>query len=277
MLIALLRWGCKVTGFSRYGLSAVGICLVAGMFVFWPELIAHFDREEPSAVREDATMQGLSTAPINKLDPHDAAFDVASKVLVDASDTQSFQQYFDAVAQIAPHDRYDAASLQHFFAQIWALQEAHFSAQEIEVHFAEHRRLGEMVILQTQLQESDLSPAERAAIYDDWIAQQPQHYQQVHHDKKALKQLMEKQDAQGNLHTDFGPEVAQRMAEVEAKRADFHIRFKDFKLQYQALESMGHNTDVFAQEKSRLMGEFFSQQEYRRVDVFLRNPELIDP
>ncbi len=188
--------------------------------------------------------------------------------------SQRRQQYFQWVEQIAPLESYDYQSLQAFYQQIWQQQEKFFTPAEIERYFGEQRRIGEMVLLQAQLAESDLSDAQREEIYQAWLSEQPQHWQRVDQDNRALKQLNEfdlSKHSRVQVHEAFPPQVADRLIKLQEKREDLKTRYQVFKKRYDEIAEIFNDPVLIDHERNLLLEQHFTSNERRRVDVWLRH------
>lgn len=200
-----------------------------------------------------------------------------------------YVQYKDALSEIKSLDHEQLFSADHMSDVLYAMQQLrldYFSAEEIQALFAEQNEYDEMALARLRIQQDkDLTPEQKQQLLQQNIAQLSESAREALQPSMEIRKLQAlKQEAQSltkeqrlaRLSAEYGEEAAQRLSATLDNADHWQQRVSGFKQKIQHIHS---DTSLTPEQKEQqilaLREEEFTAQEQKRLDVFLRNPQLL--
>lgn len=189
----------------------------------------------------------------------------------------------EAVGEAKPFSSDDMES--KLFA-IQNLRLDYFSQEEIVALFGEQQLYDEMALARLRIeQDKSLTSDQKQQLLEDNIAQLPDDMKaslQPSIDIRKVQQIksesasLSREQRLARFSAEFGEEAGQRLLAAQDKAQNWNQRVTSIKSQIERLHSDLELTEEsrIAQIKALKEGHF-SPQELKRLDVFLRNPQLL--
>ncbi|MCY7294658.1 lipase secretion chaperone [Alteromonas sp. a30] len=203
-----------------------------------------------------------------------------------------FSRYIDykaALAQVKEQEHERPFSSDDMESKLFAIKQLrldYFSQMEIDQLFREQQLFDEMALARLRIQQdADLTEAQKQQLLEDNIAQLPEHMKAALQPSLDIRKVQAiKKSAQGlsreqklaRFSAEFGQEAGQRLLAAQDRQQEWGRRVTHIKSE---IETINQNEALSAEQKlekiQALKGRDFSKQELKRLDVFLRNPQLL--
>lgn len=169
---------------------------------------------------------------------------------------------------------------------IQGLRQDYFSQEEILTLFGEQQLYDEMALARLRIQQDKgLSAEQKQQLLEDNIAQLPEamktalqpsmDIRRVQSIKAESSELTREQKL-ARFSAEFGEEAGQRLLAAQDKAQSWNNRVTQIKSQIALLQGDAELTDESRLAQIQALKEgHFSAQELKRLDVFLRNPQLL--
>lgn len=260
----------QVESIADYVLSAQTI----GLF---DQLISDsIDRDEQQLLQ--ALYDFLTTAGYSK-----------SSVLMVQDVFARYIEYKKALGTVKSAEHESLFSSEHMEDTLFALdnlRKDYFSEHEIDVLFSEQNEYDQMALERLRIQQdNDLTPAQKQQLLEENIAQLPEETRQAFQPSINIRKLqrikeeskhLSREQRLARLSAEFGEIAGQRLMSTMDKQTDWNRRVDDV---HQGIQSIQQHQDLTDAQKNeqiiQLKNERFTEQEQKRLDVYLRHPKLL--
>lgn len=201
-----------------------------------------------------------------------------------------YVKYKQALSEVksAGHDAYmSSAHMTDILEAVENMRYEWFSEQEIALLFSSKQSHDNSALARLRIREDNsLSPAEKNRLIAESIAQLPEAEQVAFEPSLQIRKAqqlkaetadMPREQRLARLSAEFGEEAGQRLDNVYAQQDAWKNRVQDFR---QQLRSLQDDEQLSQQERDEqilaLKSHLFDERERKRLDVFLRNPALLN-
>lgn len=201
-----------------------------------------------------------------------------------------YVEYKRALGEVksAGHEAYmSSAHMADILEAMENLRYEWFSEQEIAALFSARQSHDDSALARLRIREDNsLSPEEKSRLIAESIAQLPEAEQAAFEPSLQIRKAqklkaetadMTREQRLARLSAEFGEEAGLRLDKVYAQQDAWKNRVQDFR---QQLLSLRDNDQLSQRERDEqiiaLKSHLFNEQERKRLDVFLRNPDLLN-
>jgi|GEM_PF-5142520 len=201
-----------------------------------------------------------------------------------------YVEYKQALSEVksAGHDAYmSSAHMADILEAVENMRYEWFSEQEIALLFSAKQSHDNSALARLRIREDNsLSPAEKNRLIAESIAQLPEAEQLAFEPSLQIRKAqqlkaetadMPREQRLARLSAEFGEEAGQRLDNVYAQQDAWKNRVQDFR---QQLRSLQDDEQLSQQQRDEqilaLKSHLFDERERKRLDVFLRNPALLN-
>ena len=206
--------------------------------------------------------------------------------------SELFSRYIDYKSQLgavktATTDRlFSADHMQDTLDSLSRLRTDYFTDDEITALFGTQDEYDQMALARLRIQQDDdLSAAQKQQLLEENIAQLPEQVRESLAPSLDIRKLqviksesetLTREQRFARLSAEYGDEAAQRISDALDEKTSWNNRVKEFQSTLDALRSDESLTEQQIKERiAELKSTSFSDNEKRRLDVFLRNPQLL--
>lgn len=199
-------------------------------------------------------------------------------------------EYKKALSGVKNKSHESLFSSEHMQDKLFAmdnLRRDFFSEEEIQALFGEQSEYDQMALERLRIeQDKGLTPHQKQQLLEDNVAQMPDNMQQAFQPSIDIRKVQRiKEDSKGlsreqrlaRFSAEFGEQAGQRLMVTMEKQDKWNQRVSKLKNQ---MALVNNNEGLTAQQKLKqinsMKNESFSEQERRRLDVFMRNPKLLE-
>lgn len=188
----------------------------------------------------------------------------------------------------AGHEQYmRSAHLADILQAVDDIRYQWFSEEEIALLFSEQQAHDNGALARLRIREDkSLSEADKNRLIAESIAQLPESEQEAFQPSIQIRkaqqlrtetQGMTREQRLARLSAEFGQEAGQRLDNVYQQQDAWKTRVQDFRQQMASLQDDDAlSSDERAEQIARLKSSLFNDRELKRLDVFLRNPNLLN-
>lgn len=201
-----------------------------------------------------------------------------------------YVEYKQALSEVksAGHDAYmSSAHMADILEAVENMRYEWFSEQEIALLFSAKQSHDNSALARLRIREDNsLSPAEKNRLIAESIAQLPEAEQVAFEPSLQIRKAqqlkaetadMPREQRLARLSAEFGEEAGQRLDNVYAQQDAWKNRVQDFRQQLRSLQDDGQLSQQERDEQVlALKSHLFDERERKRLDVFLRNPALLN-